>query len=141
MARKAILDTYYTFTPSSRTIVFNQAIQRERFVLITNVTSNRVIYNFSDPNLTFTSHSISTDPTSGLTTTTVVLAYNTTTMTNTNKLQVVIDEYEEKFSPSEVYTYPVNKFRVSMPQALIDTDFEYGTQSTKWETIGLLNNK
>ena len=141
MARKAILDTYYTFTPSSRTIVFNQAIQRERFVLITNVTSNRVIYNFSDPNLTFTSHSISTDPTSGLTTTTVVLAYNTTTMTNTNKLQVVIDEYEEKFSPSETYTDPVNKFRVSMPQALIDTDFEYGTQSTKWETIGLLNNK
>ena len=36
---------------------------------------------------------------------------------------------------------PVNKFRVSTPQALIDTDFEYGTQPTKWETIGLQNNR
>ena len=36
---------------------------------------------------------------------------------------------------------PVGKFRVSTPQALIDTDFEYGTQPTKWESIGLQNNR
>jgi hypothetical protein len=36
---------------------------------------------------------------------------------------------------------PVGKFRVSQPQALIDTDFEYGTQPTKWETICLQNNR
>ena len=36
---------------------------------------------------------------------------------------------------------PVGKFRVSTPQALIDTDFEYGTQPTKWETISLQNNR
>ena len=36
---------------------------------------------------------------------------------------------------------PVGKFRVSQPQSLIDTDFEYGTQPTKWETIGLQNNR
>ena len=33
----------------------------------------------------------------------------------------------------------VGKFRVSNPQALIDTDFEYGLQGTKWETIELVN--
>jgi len=43
--------------------------------------------------------------------------------------------------PSEEYLDPVNKMRVSMPQALIDTDFEYGSQPTKWETLSLLNNK
>jgi hypothetical protein len=32
---------------------------------------------------------------------------------------------------------PVDKLRTSSPQALIDTDFEYGTQPTKWETIAL----
>lgn len=32
---------------------------------------------------------------------------------------------------------PVDKLRVSTPQALIDTDFEYGTQPTKWESIAL----
>jgi hypothetical protein len=34
---------------------------------------------------------------------------------------------------------PVDKLRVSTPQALIDTDFEYGTQPTKWESIVLQN--
>jgi len=36
---------------------------------------------------------------------------------------------------------PVGKLRVSQPQALIDTDFEYGQQPTKWESIGLQNNR
>jgi hypothetical protein len=62
-------------------------------------------------------------------------------MSATDDLQVVIDEYDEKFTPSELYTDPVNKFRVSQPQALIDTDFEYSTQSTKWETLSLVNNR
>jgi hypothetical protein len=35
----------------------------------------------------------------------------------------------------------VGKFRVSEPQALIDTDFEYGTQPTKWESISLQQNR
>lgn len=36
---------------------------------------------------------------------------------------------------------PVDKLRVSTPQALIDTDFEYGVQPTKWESIFLQNNR
>jgi len=36
---------------------------------------------------------------------------------------------------------PVQKLRVSTPQSLVDTDFEYGTQPTKWESIGLQNNR
>lgn len=35
---------------------------------------------------------------------------------------------------------PVTKLRVSEPENLIDTDFEYGTQPTKWETVELINN-
>jgi hypothetical protein len=31
--------------------------------------------------------------------------------------------------------------RVSTPQSLVDTDFEYGTQPTKWESIALQNNR
>jgi hypothetical protein len=27
---------------------------------------------------------------------------------------------------------PVSKYRVSTPQSLIDTDFEYGLQAVKW---------
>jgi hypothetical protein len=35
---------------------------------------------------------------------------------------------------------PVTKIRVSTPENLIDTDFEYGLQPTKWETVELINN-
>jgi hypothetical protein len=35
----------------------------------------------------------------------------------------------------------VNKLRTASPQALIDTDFEYGMQISKWENLGLVNNR
>lgn len=38
------------------------------------------------------------------------------------------------------FTDPVTKLRVSQPENLIDTDFEYGLQPTKWETVELINN-
>jgi len=44
-------------------------------------------------------------------------------------------------SPVPSSTDSVQKFRISSPQSLIDTDFEYGTQPTKWESIGLQNNR
>ena len=39
------------------------------------------------------------------------------------------------------YFDPVNKLRVSEAQALIDTDFEYGMQISKWENLELINNR
>lgn len=36
---------------------------------------------------------------------------------------------------------PVGKMRISSPQAMIDTDFEYGQQPTKWESVSLQNNR
>jgi hypothetical protein len=141
MARKAILDTYYTFTPSTRTIVIPRPIQRERVVLITDVSTNQVIYNFSDPNLIATSYTIAPSADGSQTFTTIVLNYNTTALSSTDKLQIVIDEYDEKMSPSESYLDPINKLRVSTPQSLIDTDYEYSIQTTKWEQLSLLNNR
>ena len=142
MARKAILETGYTFTPGTSGIgnlVIPRIIPRERLILITNVTTNQVIYNFSDANLKATNYITATS--GGTTTTTVTFNYNTAGMSSTDKLQITVDEYDEKFTPSEVYQDPVNKFRTSSPQALIDTDFEYGTQISKWENIAMINNR
>jgi hypothetical protein len=141
MARKAILDTYYTFTPSTRTIVIPRAIPKERLVLITDVTTNQVLFNFSDPNLTTTSYTIATSADGSQTTTTIVLNYNTTSLSSTDKLSIVVDEYDEKFTPSETYLDPINKLRVSTPQSLIDTDYEYSIQTTKWEQLSTINNR
>lgn len=142
MARKVLFSQYYTFNPTTRTVVVPQGIQREKIILITNVTSNQVIYNFSDSNNGFTSYTITTttEPNIGVYTT-MVLANACSGMSASDKLEILIDEYDEKFSPSETYTDPVNKFRTSQPQALIDTDFEYSTQATKWESLNLMNNR
>jgi len=49
-------------------------------------------------------------------------------------------EGEQIFTPTETFIDPVSKIRVSNPSNLIDTDFEYGLQPTKWETVELINN-
>jgi len=139
MARKSIKSNYYLFDASAREVVIPGGIQREKLILITNVTDNKVIYNFSDPELTATEYHISTDI-RNVVTTRVKLAYDTTGMSDTDKLQIVYDEFEETIQPSEEYHDAVNKSRVSNPQSQIDTDFEYGTQDTKWEGLSMINN-
>jgi hypothetical protein len=153
MARKVLLETGYTFNPVTKTIVVNKGIRPERLVLITNVTTNQVIYNFSDPNLkgtvtptwNNTQNGATINAESGVVTsardsTTIVLNYNTANMSSTDKLSIVVDEYAEKFEPAETFTDPVSKFRVSEPQTLLDTDFEYSVQPSKWEALGLVQN-
>ena len=44
------------------------------------------------------------------------------------------------FVPTEVLYDPTNKLRIAAPESLIDTDFEYGTQTTKWENLAVVNN-
>ena len=65
---------------------------------------------------------------------------------NTNKSQPITGTNSSGavspyFMPSPGQQDPVGKMRVSQPQALIDTDFEYGPQPTKWESIALQNNR
>jgi len=139
MARKTIQSNYYLFDASAREVIIPGGVQRENLILITNVTDNKVIYNFSDPELTATTYSIQTDI-RNVTTTRVVLAYDTTGMSDTDDLQIVVDDFEETVKPSETFNDAVNKSKVSQPQSQIDTDFEYGTQSTKWESLSMINN-
>jgi len=135
MAKK--LRYNYTFTPSSNTVVLNGYTDAKRLLLITNTKSNIIIYNFADVNATATSvsYNATTDRT------TIVLAYNCSAMSSTDTLQIFTEEDSVSFTPSEVLQDPVNKFRTSQPQALIDTDFEYGTQITKWENLAMINNR
>ena len=69
-----------------------------------------------------------------------MLDHDTTSMSDSDELQIFVDEQENKIDASESLLDPVHKFRVSNPENLIDTDFEYGLQPTKWETVELVNN-
>ena len=141
MAKHVILEAY-TFVPSTKTItVTGKNIRREQLLLITNVTAGTVIYNFSDPSLLSSSYTNAVDSTTGQETTTIILSYNTAAMGSTDKLSILTEETYQEMMPAEVMRDPVDKLRVSTPQALIDTDFEYGSQPTKWESLNLLNNR
>ena len=141
MAKHVILEAY-TFTPATSTVVVTgKNIRREQLLLITNVTTGAVIYNFSDPSLGFASYTNASDSVTGQETTTIVLKYNTAAMNSTDKLAILTEETYTEITPSETMRDPVDKLRVSNPQALIDTDFEYGVQPTKWESVNLINNR
>jgi len=111
MAKHVILEAY-TFTPSTRTIaITGKSIRREQLLLITNTTTNTVIYNFSDPDLKATSYTNAVSTTTGQETTTVVLNYNTTAMSSTDKLSIMVEEIYTEIIPSETMRDPVDKMR------------------------------
>ena len=155
MAKK-VIDVLYTFNPATKTIVItNRYVKQDQLMLITNVTRGVVIYNFSDPDLSIVSYVANTSnyatligqtpgfaqsTQQGNQTTTVVLNYNTASMSGTDKLQFIIDEPVEYIVPGETFTDPVQKLRVSTPQSLIDTDFEYSVQPSKWEFLPLVQS-
>jgi len=66
---------------------------------------------------------------------------NTTAFSSTDKLLIITDsEPAPLVSFRDFLVDPVGKLRVSTPQSLIDTDFEYGPQPTKWQTVAFVNN-
>jgi hypothetical protein len=127
----------YTFNASAKTVAFSGNYTLNQLLLITNTTRNIIIYNFADANLGATrSYNSATD------TTTLTLTYNTApAMANADTLQIYVDDLYNEIRPDPVLLDPVDKQRVSTPQSLIDTDFEYSAQITKWENLVMTNNR
>jgi hypothetical protein len=133
MAKKLVYN--YIFDASEKTIQISGLHKLRTLQMITNVTDNVIIYNFADSTKGGTvTYNSATDVT------TLTLNYNTASMSDSDELQIFVDEQEQQMDVSESLIDPVHKFRVSTPENLIDTDFEYGLQPTKWETVELVNN-
>jgi len=77
-----ILFETYTFNAASKQITFNttDVVTLEQLLVITNVTTNRIIYNFADPSAG-----------GSIVNNVLTLDYNTTAMSSTDKLQIFID--------------------------------------------------
>jgi hypothetical protein len=141
MAKKLFLA--FDIDIAQNAIFLDGSIPIERILLITNVTAgtNKIIYNFADSTLGATSCTFIPS----LNQTRLVLATsfssaNAGPVTVNSKLQIFIEEEFARVGFEEAMIDPVNKLRVSNPENLIDTDFEYGTQSTKWETLQTVLN-
>jgi len=131
MAKKLIFD--YTFDASAQTVTLNGHISLKKLLFINNATRGTTIYALGDTSLRTTGRTY--DASADTTTFTLNFDTNTAGHADTDDLQIFLDEEGAEFKPTETFIDPVSKLRISAPNTLIDTDFEYGLQSTKWETL------
>lgn len=133
---KKLYSGRYTFVPDQQSITINGVFTRDKLLLITNITTNEIIYNFADPARGITDIFINSDNE----TTNILLTFDTTSMSESDSLQIFTEAFHNTIQPAEDLMDAVGKLRVSTPGNLIDTDFEYGLQGTKWETQQTVNN-
>jgi hypothetical protein len=149
MARKSI--QYYVFNPGNAnagSIVIPDVYQAKDILMITDITKNAVIYNFSDPTrgavITYNTNDTTTFPQAMNGTTTITLTANTAVAlgyASTDSLQIFVDTPELRVRTHDFGIDAVERQRVAQPESLIDADFEYGMQNTKWATFTQVNSQ
>ena len=70
--------------------------------------------------------------------TTITLDIDTSTSSSTDDIQIFVETNEMTIRPWDFGTDAIERMRVATPQSMLDADFEYGLQPTKWQAIGLL---
>ena len=137
----------YVFDASERTVKIPGHIELHDLLLIVNATTNTIIMNqfVTGKGITARSHDHLEDgvdidfPYSIDGTCTFTLEFDTTAMSDDDDLSIYIDDDRNglKVRPYGFGTDSIERIRVSNPQSLIDADFEYGLQNTKWQNLGL----
>ena len=149
MAKKLIREYYFTPGVAGSTYVdVPGRYTLDKLLLITNVTDNIVLYNFADATFAGTTAVMNTTDTDDFPKITqaedgwtrFTLQYNTSAMSANDSLQIFVEEQEDQqgqpFRPYQFGTDAIERMRVANPQSLIDADFEYGLQPTKWAGFG-----
>jgi len=123
-------------------------------LLITNTDTGEILYNFADPGNTITC-TFKQGRSSGDgqllsdvdfktwwmitdTITTIELSVDTSQTSSSASLQIFVEEPSQQIRPWEFGTDAIERMRVAAPQAMLDADFEYGLQPTKWQALGLI---
>ena len=120
-------------------------------LLITNSTKNEIIFNFTSSTTGATreiidaatiDQSIDNDFVKYLQTTDGVtilkLNADTSLHSSTDDVQIFIEEKEIRTRPYDFGTDAIERMRVAPALSMLDADFEYGLQPTKWSAIGMM---
>lgn len=115
---------------------------------IVNATRNKLMYSdehekligtitFSTYNQTVPTGMPSTlvQKTGGVTTFNLLM--DTSYMQAADSLEILVEKKEQIIRPFDFGTDAIERIRVSDPKSMIDADFEYGLQPTKWASYGL----
>jgi hypothetical protein len=141
MARQLV--EKYIFTPGIAgvgTVKFPGKCDATQLLIIANKTKQDNIYAIGDPTRNGT---LAYDPDDNSTffseqsgVTTVTLSRDTTDMLSSDKISVYTDAPKTQGNIIRPYAFGIDaieRMRVANPQSLIDADFEYGLQTTKWQ--------
>jgi hypothetical protein len=145
---KQLLRTY-VFVPGvagSGTISVPGKWDLNQLLIITNTKQNVIIYNFADTTYTNTTVSFSRANTASFPqalqntdgVTTFSLGYDTSGMSASDSLQIFVEKGELITRPWAMGTDAFERTRMSAPKSMLDADFEYGLQPTKWQTISMI---
>jgi hypothetical protein len=139
----------YVFAPGTAnngTIKIPGKYDLNQLLIITNTTRNVILYNFADSTNANTAISFSrandanfvttTDNTEGITT--ITLAVSTVGQSSTDTLQIFYEKPEMTIRPWALGTDAFERMRVATPYSMLDADFEYGLQPTKWQAVSML---
>lgn len=145
MARQQQKD--YKFTPGGAgvgTVKVPGNYDIADILTVLNATDQTFIYSFADPSLggtvSFSKDYDADFPTAQDGVTTLTLAVSTSGMSGTDQLAIYIETEAQYIRPWPFGTDAVERMRTANPQSLIDADFEYGLQNTKWQSISLNND-
>ena len=117
------------------------------FLLVTNTSRNTILYNFADPNaggsVTY-SEDFDSDF-AGLLfgndkITTLSFDVDTSNHMVTDMIQVFVEGKEQQVRLNPIATDAMERMKVGIPQSMLDADFEYGLQPTKWQALSMMRN-
>ena len=138
MGKKLVRD--YVFTPGAAgagTVEIGGVYNLAQILILTNVTDNVVIYNFASSASAGTTAVATTTNTApdghwphilqkenGFTT--ITLAQNTSTMNANDDIQIFVEDIQgdTMIRPYAFGTDAIERMRVSLPESMIDADFE-----------------
>jgi hypothetical protein len=145
MARERIYE--YIFTPGTSglgTIQIQGRYNLADILAIYDTTTNVSIYNFGDPaqggTISWVAGTSATWPTAYAGVTTIALDKDTSSLSANDKLSIYIEQRALTVAPWAFGEDAIGRSRISNPEALIDADFEYGLQNTKWQNVSLNNS-
>jgi hypothetical protein len=141
----------YVFTPGLGgvgNIKMQGKYDLSQFLVITNTTRNTILYNFADTTFANTQVSFSRsadtnfpkalDTSDGITTFT--FTQTTAGQLASDQIQILYESPVAMVRMPEVSTDAFERLRVANPKSMLDADFEYGLQPTKWQTISTVRN-
>ena len=152
MAKKQIKN--YAFNPGvagQGTLKFVGRYNEEQLLLITNVSAGEVLASFADATKPVSVsyilvNPLSTDPdfpsahNEADYLTLITFLYDTSAFSASDAVQVFVEVDEQTIRPWDFGTDAIERMRIAEPQSMLDADFEYGIQPTKWQSLDLFRN-